>query len=138
MCNLNPVIMIMKTSIVQPLQLYCCSNTMLHLILHNKATCPILNFAHFNSRKGQIEVARGLLERSLALDASLAEAASSLAELERQQGRTSKAETLHRRAIKLNSRSAPIRNNYATFLHDQGQCRQSQFDGLLHPHENRS
>ncbi|XP_022699022.1 transmembrane and TPR repeat-containing protein 1-like [Varroa jacobsoni] len=78
------------------------------------------NLAMLYRRKGQIEVARGLLERSLALDASLAEAASSLAELERQQGRTSKAETLHRRAIKLNSRSAPIRNNYATFLHDQG------------------
>ncbi|OQR69948.1 transmembrane and TPR repeat-containing protein 1-like [Tropilaelaps mercedesae] len=78
------------------------------------------NLAMIYRRRGQMEVARGLLERSLALDASLAEAASSLAELESQQGRASEAESLHRRAIELNARSAPIRNNYATFLHHQG------------------
>ncbi|XP_022698972.1 transmembrane and TPR repeat-containing protein 1-like [Varroa jacobsoni] len=83
------------------------------------------NLAMLYRRRGQVEVARGLLERSLALDASLAEAASSLAELEGQRGRTNEAEKLHRRAIELNGRSAPIRNNYGTFLHHQGRLQEA-------------
>lgn len=91
----------------------CCCNTPHLSFFISSQFC-------LNRRRGQVEVARGLLERSLALDASLAEAASSLAELEGQRGRTNEAEKLHRRAIELNGRSAPIRNNYGTFLHHQG------------------
>lgn len=72
-------------------------------------------------------MARGLLERSLALDASLAEAASSLADLENQRGRSAEAELLHRKAIEINAKSAPIRNNYASFLHRQGAFLQSRY-----------
>ena len=71
-------------------------------------------------KKGQLELAKALLERSLVLEPSLADAVSSLADLECLQGRCGRAESLHRKAIELNSESAPIRNNYASFLHDQG------------------
>ncbi|XP_028968376.1 protein O-mannosyl-transferase TMTC1 [Galendromus occidentalis] len=86
--------------------------------------------AHYNlgmlyRRRGQFELARALLERSLILEPSLADAVSSLADLECLQGRCGRAEPLHRKAIELDSESAPIRNNYASFLHDQGRLREA-------------
>ncbi|XP_028968291.1 protein O-mannosyl-transferase TMTC1-like [Galendromus occidentalis] len=78
------------------------------------------NLAMLYRKRGQLKLARALLERSLALDSSLAEALSSLADLEGLQGQSRLAENLHRKAIQLNGQSAPIRNNYGTFLQSQG------------------
>ncbi len=76
-------------------------------------------------RKGQIELAKEKLERAIEQDSDNAQAHATLALIHVQQGDTREAKRQFRKALSLREADAALKNNYGTFLCEQGEIKEA-------------
>lgn len=76
-------------------------------------------------RKGQLELAKEKLERAVEQDSDNAQAHASLALVHAQRGDTREAKRHFRKALSLKNDDPSLKNNYGTFLCDQGEVKEA-------------